>query len=158
MNFNFDLFIDILWLGTLSGIISTVCLSKITGLSKFLNYKLVSFIINIFIGFAISRLFTNLSLKLSLCVGFITWIGAEIIYEKIYSNKILNKDTSLNFDESDPSEEEENSYDDTDNDYEENSYEETEELEDGVTDNKEDIKNNEGTLLEENTSNNQETK
>lgn len=91
MSFNFDLFIDILWLGTICGIISTVCLQKIKETTQVFNYKIVSMIINILIGFSISRLFTNLSFKLSLCVGFITWIGAETIYEKLNNKKIISR-------------------------------------------------------------------
>lgn len=91
MSFNFDLFIDILWLGTVCGIISTVCLQKIKETTIIFNYKVVSMIVNILIGYSISRLFTNLSYKLSICVGFITWIGAETIYEKLNSKKLLTR-------------------------------------------------------------------
>lgn len=91
MNFNFDLFIDVLWLGTLSGIISTICLQKLKDTSL-LKYKSISILINIIIGFFISRLFTNLSIKLSICVGVITWIGAETIYDKIYSKNLMKKE------------------------------------------------------------------
>lgn len=94
MSFNFDLFIDILWLGTVCGIISTVCLQKIRETITIFNYKIVSMLINIIIGFSISCLFTNLSCKLSLCVGFITWIGAETIYEKLNSKKLLTREES----------------------------------------------------------------
>lgn len=89
MNFNFDLFIDILWLGTLSGIISTVCLQKIKNTNLLLNHRILYVIIHIFIGYSISRLFTNLNITLSIATGVITWIGAETIYDKLNSKNML---------------------------------------------------------------------
>lgn len=90
MKFNFDLFIDILWLGTLSGVISTVCLQKIKNTNLLINHRLLYVIIHIFIGYSISRLFTNLSITLSIATGVITWIGAETIYEKLNEKNMLS--------------------------------------------------------------------
>lgn len=90
MNFNFDLFIDILWLGTLSGIISTICLQKIKNTRLIVNHRLLYVIIHFFIGYSISRLFTNLPIKLCIATGVITWIGAETIYEKLSSKNLLS--------------------------------------------------------------------
>lgn len=92
MNFNFDLFIDVLWLGTLCGIIATICLQKLKTIAIFLNNKFISIPVNIFIGFFMSRLFTNLSIKMSLCVGIITWIGAETIYDQLKAKKVIKED------------------------------------------------------------------
>ncbi len=96
MRFNFDLFIDILWLGTLSGVISTICLQKIKNINLLINHRLLYVIIHIFIGYSISRLFTNLSVVLSIATGVITWIGAETIYDKLNSKNML---TSRNYSE-----------------------------------------------------------
>ena len=90
MNFNFDLFIDILWLGTLCGIISTICVQKIKNAITILNKKIIAIPINIIIGFCMSQLFTNLSIKMSLCVGIITWIGAETIYDQLKARKVID--------------------------------------------------------------------
>ncbi len=96
MKFNFDLFIDILWLGTLSGVISTICLQKLKNTNLLINHRLLYIIIHIFIGYSISRLFTNLSIKLSIATGVITWIGAETIYDKLKSKDMLtNKLSSI---------------------------------------------------------------
>ena len=91
MNFNFDLFIDILWLGTLCGIISTICVQKLKNAITILNKKIIAIPINIIIGFCMSQLFTNLSIKMSLCVGIITWIGAETIYDQLKARKVIDK-------------------------------------------------------------------
>lgn len=95
MRFNFDLFIDLLWLGTLSGVISTVCLQKIKCTNLVINHRLLYVIIHFFIGYSISRLFTNLSIKLCVATGFITWIGAETIYDKLSSKKLLSGNISV---------------------------------------------------------------
>ncbi len=94
MNFNFDLFIDILWLGTLCGVISTLCLKKLKGALPFINSKRVSIIVNFLIGFFVSELFTNLSIKNSIAVGIVTWIGAETILDKINKDNLLDLPTS----------------------------------------------------------------
>lgn len=96
MKFNFDLFIDILWLGTLSGVISTICLQKLKNTNVLINHRLLYIIIHIFIGYSISRLFTNLSIKLSIATGIITWIGAETIYDKLSERNILTSKISKN--------------------------------------------------------------
>ena len=96
MNFNFDLFIDILWLGTLSGVISTICLQKLKNTKILFNHRLLYIIIHIFIGYSISRLFTNLSIKLSIATGIITWIGAETIYDKLSEKNLLTSKISKN--------------------------------------------------------------
>lgn len=83
MNFNFDLFIDVLWLGTLCGIIASICLTKLKKAFPFINKGITSIIINVIIGFSTSKLFTNLSNAVSIVVGVITWIGAEAISDKI---------------------------------------------------------------------------
>lgn len=96
MKFNFDLFIDILWLGTLSGVISTVCLQKIKSTNLVINHRYLCIFIHFIIGFSISRLFTNLSIKLCIATGFITWIGAETIYDKLSSKKLFSGNLSVN--------------------------------------------------------------
>ncbi len=90
MDFNFDLFIDILWLGTLCGIISMICVKKLKLTFKLLNSQIASMFVNFLIGFFVSILFTNLSIINSIVVGIITWIGAETILEKINKNEITN--------------------------------------------------------------------
>ena len=90
MDFNFDLFIDILWLGTLCGIISMICVKKLKLTFKLLNSQIASMFVNFLIGFFVSILFTNLSIINSIVVGVITWIGAETILEKINKNEITN--------------------------------------------------------------------
>lgn len=86
MNFKFDLFMDVLWLGILCGIISSICLQKIKKtliLKTQSSVAITSIIVNFLIGFFISKMFTNLSIKMCLITGLITWIGAEMIYEKL---------------------------------------------------------------------------
>lgn len=89
MNFNFDLFIDILWLGTLCGVISTMCVNKLKLALPFFNSRILSIFVNVLIGFSVSKLFTNLSIKESIAVGIITWIGAETIFDNLKNKKIL---------------------------------------------------------------------
>lgn len=92
MTFKFDLFINVLWLGILCGVISTVCLQKIKE-TKIIKSKKIMSIISIFanllIGFFISKLFTNLDTAMCIEVGIITWIGAETIYDKLRSKHIF---------------------------------------------------------------------
>lgn len=95
MNFNFDLFIDVLWLGTLCGVISTVCLQELKKISSILSNKIASLFVNLLIGYSVSRIFTNLSIKMSICVGVITWIGAETIFEKLKEKNILDEKTDF---------------------------------------------------------------
>ena len=85
MDFNFDLFID-----TLCGIISMICVKKLKLTFKLLNSQIASMFVNFLIGFFVSILFTNLSIINSIVVGIITWIGAETILEKINKNEITN--------------------------------------------------------------------
>lgn len=100
MNFKFDLFIDIVWLSTICSIISSVFFKKIKEI-KIFNGKNASYIssliINFSIGFIIGRMFTNLSIKLCIFVGIITWLGAETIYEKLKKeiNQVPNEELDL---------------------------------------------------------------
>ena len=86
MFFNWNLFMQTLWLGTLCGIISTICIQKIkdTKLIKpSQNIAIISIITHFIIGIGISVLFTDLSWYMAIEVGIITWIGAESIYKHL---------------------------------------------------------------------------
>lgn len=95
MTFKFELFMNVLWLGVLCGIISTICLQKIKETKLISSKKLMSIIsifTNLLIGFFISKMFTNLDTAMCIEVGIITWIGAEAIYDKL-RNKHIFKST-----------------------------------------------------------------
>jgi len=80
MNFNFDLFIDIIWLSGLCGIISTLFERRLKSISSPSKYLFVT--LPVVIGLLISLLFTNLSIELCLVVGLTTWLESSIIIDK----------------------------------------------------------------------------
>lgn len=98
MNFNIELFMNILWLSTLCGTISSICIQKLKE-SLYLTSSrftgIMSIIISIFIGFFVSLLFTSLSLPLSLFVGLISWIGGQSIYKQLKSRNIMKSSSDL---------------------------------------------------------------
>lgn len=99
MDFKIDLFMDVLWLGTLCGIISTITIQRVKEAKLIVNTKIMailSIFINIVIGFMISIVFTNLSLIMSLEVGVVTWIGAETIYEKLKNKNLVKSIKQIN--------------------------------------------------------------
>ena len=92
MIFKFDLFASTLWLGMLCGIISSLCIQKIKQTKLITNKKkltLLSAFIDFFLGIGLTLFFTNLSFKISLCVGLFTYIGAETIYEQLKNKEIM---------------------------------------------------------------------
>lgn len=99
MTFNFDLFMDVLWLGTICGIISTICIQKVKETKLVKSKKSISIIsifINLVIGYTTSRLFTNLDRYLCLEVGLITWIGAQAIYNHLRERKVFKSCEEIN--------------------------------------------------------------
>ena len=103
MIFNIDLFMDVLWLGTLCGVISTVCIQKIKEAKILKNKKtiaLISIIVHIVIGYTTSRLFTDLDQALCLEVGIITWIGAATIYNHLRERKVFKSCEEINCEDS----------------------------------------------------------
>lgn len=102
MEFKLDLFMDVLWLGTLCGIISSLTIQKFKETKLINNRKiiaLISILINIIEGFVIGKLFTNLTTNMCLCVGVITWVGAEAIYKKLKSKNLVKSLADLNIEE-----------------------------------------------------------
>ncbi len=98
MNFNMDLFMSIIWLSTLCGTISTICIQKLKE-SLYLTTSritgVLSIIISIIVGFSISILFTSLSIPLSIFVGCISWIGGQSIYKSLKTKNIMKSSTDL---------------------------------------------------------------
>lgn len=92
MEFKFDLFMDILWLGTICGIISTLFIQKIKEMkltSNSIIINIISIIVSILTGFIISMLFTSSSITIDIFVGIVTWLGAENIYSMLKEKELI---------------------------------------------------------------------
>lgn len=103
MEFKFDLFMDVLWLGTICGIISTLFVQKIKEMKLISNsiiINIISIFVSIITGFVISTLFTSSSIIINIFVGIVTWLGAENIYSML-KEKDLMKTTREIFAEED---------------------------------------------------------
>ena len=74
-------------------IVSTSIISSIFStalIQKFKEYKipkcilyLISFVLSVGIGILFSISFTNLNIINSIWVGFVTWIGADVVYKSL---------------------------------------------------------------------------
>ncbi len=99
MFFNWNLFIEVISLGILSGIISTIFIQKIKE-TKFIHSSkkitIISIIIHFFTGFNTSLLFTNLSWYMAFEVGIITWIGSQSIYKKMRKKGMIENIYEIN--------------------------------------------------------------
>jgi len=98
MNFKMDLFMSILWLSTLCGTISSICIQKLKESLYLTSSRLtgiLSIIISLLIGFSISVLFTSLNTYYSLFVGIISWIGGQSIYKRLKNKNIMKSSSDL---------------------------------------------------------------
>lgn len=92
MFFNWNLFMETIWLGILCGIISTIFMQKIKETKLIYNSKIItiiSIIIHFITGFSITLLFTNLPWYIAVEEGIITWIGAQTIYKSLRKKRMI---------------------------------------------------------------------
>ena len=88
---NLEIIKQILIVGIAASVISTATIQKIKEQLKSKKWLfLVSFVISIGIGITFALSFTELSKNNSIWVGFITWLGADVIY-KSFEDKIFKK-------------------------------------------------------------------
>lgn len=98
MNFKIDLFMDIIWLGTLCGLVSTVAIQLLKESGLFYYKKTItiaSMVIKLFLGITISLIFTDLNFSYCLATGFTTLIGGQAIYNSLKSKNIMKSSSEL---------------------------------------------------------------
>ncbi len=93
---NLDLIKLILVVAIASSIISTATIQKIKEIlkSKTILY-IVSFLVSITTGILFALTFSDLSVKYSLWVGLVAWIGADAVY-KMFEDKIFKSFREMN--------------------------------------------------------------
>ncbi len=93
---NLDLIKLILVVAVASSIISTATIQKTKEIIKNKTiFYIVAFLISTAIGILFALSFSDLSVKQSIWVGLVTWIGADAIY-KAFEDKIFKSFSNLN--------------------------------------------------------------
>ena len=86
---NVELIREVLMVAISSSVFSTALIQKFK--ESFVKKSLlfyVSFIVSVSVGILFSLSFTNLKIISSIWVGFITWIGADVVY-KTFEDKLF---------------------------------------------------------------------
>lgn len=86
---NIEMIREVLMVAIGSSVFSTTLIQKLK--ENFVKKKLlfyVGFIVSISVGILFSLSFTNLSIINSIWVGFVTWIGADVVY-KAFEDKLF---------------------------------------------------------------------
>ena len=96
--FNLDLFMNLLLIGSIVGVITMALIQKTKALlptSKSWVITVYSFVINTAVGVLCTLTFTKYKIDLSLWVGLFAFLGADTIYKSLESLGLLKQLKSL---------------------------------------------------------------